>query len=67
MKRQQNFSINSSLILTGVRNKADKESLFFFKVIYSILKHREKINEKTKVLKTKDLFGQSNKGHVIEI
>ena len=67
MKRQQNFSINSSLILTGVRNKADKESLVFFKVIYSILKHREKINEKIKVLKTKDLFGQSNKGHVIEI
>ena len=67
MKRQQNFSINSSLILTGVRNKADKESLFFFKVIYSILKHREKINEKIKVLKTKDLFGQSNKGHVTEI
>ena len=29
-------------------------NLFFFKVIYSILKHREKINEKMKVLKTKD-------------
>lgn len=54
------------MILNGVHNKADKE-FFFFKVIYSILKHREKINEKMKVLKTKDWFGQSSKGHVIEI